>query len=266
VLFTYKLGGILWGENRLEIIKKYLKNDNIDIETLKSLTNEEPKNLLRNLLNIEREYLVYCDIKSTSPEYKIFDNIKNLIMILKDNEEILDFTPYIGKIRKLKINLDILEKKLKEKNLYNSEWEKFIKKIDQDINTIEVEFMSKAQKQYKNNNYEFLSYIIYEIKNKTHLKQVLAMSPHYINTRNEDKKHIVVNLIETFVNELKIHRKNNINSILYIESIIEEFITNPRFRVTKEEREYLKTIILETKNNIEENHGNINRYKQKLVV
>jgi len=93
VLFTYKLGGILWGENRLEIIKKYLKNDNIDIETLKSLTNEEPKNLLRNLLNIEREYLVYCDIKSTSPEYKIFDNIKNLIMILKDNEEILDFTP-----------------------------------------------------------------------------------------------------------------------------------------------------------------------------
>jgi len=252
--------------NRLEVIKKYLKNDNINIETLKTLTNEESvKNILRNLLNVEREYLVYCDIKAKPPIYKVFENIKTLIMAAKDSEEIIDFTMYIGKIRKLKTNLNVLEKKLREKNLYNNEWEIFIRKIEQDIDVIEIEFMSKAQNQYKNNNYEFLSYIIYEIKNKNHLKQILAMSPHYINTKNEEKKHIVVSLIEKFISEIKVNYKNNINSILYFESVIEEFITNPRFRVSDEEKEYLSKIIIETKNYIYVNHGNINRYKQKLV-
>lgn len=252
--------------NRLEVIKKYLKNDNIDIETLKTLTNEENiKNILRNLLNIEREYLVYCDIKNSPPEYKVFDSIKTLIMAAKDSEEIVDFTPYIGKIRKLKTNLKVIEKKLTEKNLHSFEWEEFIKKIEYDINIFEIEFMSKAQDQYKNNNYEFLSYIIYEIKNKTHLKQVLAMSPHYINTKNEDKKHIVIDLIEKFIIEIKVSNKNNINSVLYFESVIEEFITNPRFRVTDEDKEYLTNLIATTKDYIEENHGTINKYSQKLV-
>ncbi len=252
--------------NRLEVIKKYLKNDNIDIETLKTLTNEENiKNILRNLLNIEREYLVYCDIKNSPPEYKVFENIKSLIMAAKDSEEIIDFTPYIGKIRKLKTNLKVIEKKLIEKNLHSLGWEEFIKKIEDDINIFEIEFMSKAQDQYKNNNYEFLSYIIYEIKNKNHLKQVLAMSPHYINTKNEDKKHIVIDLIEKFIGEIKVSNKNNINSVLYFESVIEEFITNPRFRVTDEDKEYLTNLIKTTKDYIEENHATINKYSQKLV-
>ena len=252
--------------NRLEVIKKYLKNDNINIETLKTLTNEESvKNILRNLLNVEREFLIYCDIKSSPPDYKIFKNIKTLILAAKDSEEIVNFTMYIGKIRKLRTNISILEKKLKEKSLYNSEWAKFFLKIEDDIDTIEIEFMSKAQNQYKNNNYEFLSYIIYEIKNKNHLKQVLAMSPHYINTKNDDKKHIVVDLIEKFVEEIKVSQRNNINSILYYESVIEEFLTHPRFRVVDEEKEYLEELINKTKEYIEENHGNINRYKQKLV-
>jgi len=252
--------------NRLEVIKKYLKSDNIDIETLKTITNESTvKNLLRNLINVQREYLVYCDIKSTPPKYKVFENIKTLIMAAKDSEEVIDYTPYIGKVRKLKTNLNVLEKKLTERNLYNSEWENFINKINEDIDIIEIEFMCEAQKQYKNNNYEFLSYIVHEIKNRSHLKQILAMSPHYINTKNEEKKHIVIDLIEKFVEEMKTHNKNNINSILYFESIIEEFITNPRFRITNEEKEYLSRIIENAKKYIEEHHGKINRYNQKIV-
>ena len=183
-------------ENRLEIIKKYLKTDNISLETLKDLTGEqESKNLIKNLLNIEREYLVYCDIKSSPPDYRDFRNIKNLILQAKESEDITCFTSYIGKVRKFKKNLSFLEAQLKEKNLYSSEWKDFIETISNDIELFEIEFVIKTQEQYKNNNYEFLSYIIYEVKNKNHLRQILTMSPHYINTRNNEKKHIVVDLI-----------------------------------------------------------------------
>jgi len=148
-------------ENRLEIIKKYLKTDNISLETLKSLTGEEEaKNLIKNLLNIEREYIVYCDIKTSPPDYRIFNNLKSLILSAKGSEDITNFTVYVGKIRKLRKNLKILENKLIEKKLYSNEWEMFIDKISNDIEIFEVEFMYKAEQQYKNNNYEFLSYII----------------------------------------------------------------------------------------------------------
>ena len=253
-------------ENRLEIIKKYLKTDNISLETLKSLTGEqESKNLIKNLLNIEREYLIYCDLKSTPPKYKIFSNIKNLILMAKESEEITNFTPYIGKVRKFKKNLKFLEDKLIERELYNDDWKEFITQISDDIEYYEMEFMSKAQEQYKNNNYEFLSYIIYEVKNKNHLKQVLALSPHYINTRNDDKKHIVIDLIENFVEEIKKQKKNNINTILYFESIIEEFMENSRFKLTDEERNNVEKIISETREYFNINRNNIKNFKQKEI-
>jgi len=253
-------------ENRLEIIKKYLKTDNISLETLKTLTGEqESKNLIKNLLNIEREYLVYCDIKSSPPKYKIFSNIKNLILMAKESEEITNFTPYIGKVRKFKKNLKFLEDKLIERELYNDDWKEFITQISDDIEYYEMEFMSKAQEQYKNNNYEFLSYIIYEVKSKNHLKQVLALSPHYINTRNDDKKHIVIDLIENFVEEIKKQKKNNINTILYFESIIEEFMENSRFKLTDEERNNVEKIISETREYFNINRNNIKNFKQKEI-
>jgi len=253
-------------ENRLEIIKKYLKTDNISLETLKSLTGEEEaKNLIKNLLNIEREYIVYCDIKTSPPDYRIFNNLKSLILSAKGSEDITNFTVYVGKIRKLRKNLKILENKLIEKKLYSNEWEMFIDKISNDIEIFEVEFMYKAEQQYKNNNYEFLSYIIYEVKNKKHLNQVLSMSPHYINTRDENKKHIVVDLIEKFIMEIKTLQKNNINTILYLESIIEEFMENSRFKLTSEERKHLETLINDTKEYLNNNKGNIKNLKQKEI-
>ena len=253
-------------ENRLEVIKKYLKSDNIDIDILKTLLNEKSsKNILRNLLNIQREYTICCNIRLVPPEYDVFNNLKKLILTIKENEDITDFTSYIGKTRKLRTNIAVLEKGLKEKKLNNKEWEEFIEKLNQDINLIEMEFMMKAQQQYKNNNYEFLSFIIYEVKNKSHLKQILAMSPHYINTRDDNKKHIVIDLVEKFTDEIKINYKKNINYILYFESIIEEFITNSGFRITKEEKKYLEQLITKTKEYIEEKHEKIYTYKQKVT-
>lgn len=253
-------------ENRLEVIKKYLKTDNISLETLKQITGEqESKNLIKNLLNIEREYLIYCDIKITPPDYTVFINIKNLILAAKESEEIINFTAYIGKVRKFKKNLKFLQDKVVEKNLYNDEWETFINKITDDIEQIEVEFIEKTQQQYKNNNYEFLSYIIYEIKNLNHLKYVLTMSPHYINTKDDSKKHIVIGLIEKFITEIKVAQKNNINNILYLESIIEEFMGSSRFKISPEEREYLESIINETKEYLVNNKNLIRNYKQKEI-
>ena len=183
----------------------------------------------------------------------------------KESEEITNFTPYIGKVRKFKKNLKFLEDKLIERELYNDDWKEFITQISDDIEYYEMEFMSKAQEQYKNNNYEFLSYIIYEVKNKNHLKQVLALSPHYINTRNDDKKHIVIDLIENFVEEIKKQKKNNINTILYFESIIEEFMENSRFKLTDEERNNVEKIISETREYFNINRSNIKNFKQKEI-
>ena len=253
-------------ENRLEIVKKYLKTDNISLETLKNLTGEqESKNLIKNLLNIEREYLIYCDIKSGPPDYSDFKNIKNLILQAKESEDITSFTSYIGKVRKFKKNLSFLEAQLKEKSLFNNEWKRFIEIISDDIELFEMEFMVKAQEQYKNNNYEFLSYIIYEVKNKNHLRQILTMSPHYVNTRNNEKKHIVVDLIERFNVEIKSPQKNNINNILYLGTIIEEFMESSRFKLTDEERKYLESIIKETADYLSANKSNIRHCRQKEI-
>ena len=253
-------------ENRLEVIKKYLKTDNISLETLKQITGEqESKNLIKNLLNVEREYLIYCDVKITPPDYRVFRNIKNLILSAKESEEITNFTYYVRKVRKFKKNLKILNDKLIERNLYNDEWKKFIEKVTDDVDKIEIEFMEKTQQQYKNNNYEFLSYIIYEVKNLNHLKQVLTMSPHYINTKDDSKKHIVVDLVETFISEIKVLQKNNINTVLYLESIIEEFMGSSRFKLTEEEREYLENIIIELKEYLVSNKNNIRNFKQKEI-
>lgn len=246
--------------NRLQIIENYLCGKNINLETLKIIINEDSNsNILKNIFNVYSSYINKIEIEKINNSF--LKNIQNFIIEIIKSNDIKGIDYYLGKIRKIK--KAIINKEEKIKTQINNETESHLKEALYNAEIIEKEIIKRIKTEYKDNNFEFLSYIINDIQNKKYLDFILSLYPYYINSKDDDNNHIIVSIIDIFLEEIVISNKNNINKILYYESIIEKFLRSSRFKLQPDEQRKIKQKIKNYIEELEKVKKFIKKYSQK---
>lgn len=114
------------------------------------------------------------------------------------------------------------------------------------LEELEIMLVDKLDTQYQNNHYEFISYLVYEVKSLTYLRQVLAAKPYYVNAKNKEDKPILLELIDKYMNEFRM--KGNSKNLSYYSNAIFIFMNASRFHLSNKDIEEYKKII---KSNLE---------------
>ena len=253
-------------ENRLDIIKEYVKTNLTDIDTLKMLINEENNgNIIRNLANVYSDLIVHPNFSSKPMDYKIFSNLKNLINNCMTDFIDLNYAYFSKKFNTLNKNIDTLKKSLEKKNLLNDEWKNLIKLLKTDVYEMEEYSINKKNDINDDSNYNFMYSIIFDTENKAYLNHVLNKYPHLVNIKSDDNEHMIVEIINKFCELIKRRNDNNFDKIVYYSEIINKFLESPRFRVSNSDRENINSLILETTDTVINTKNGILKKKQKLL-
>lgn len=101
------------------------------------------------------------------------------------------------------------------------------------LQVIETLLVNKLDVQYKNNHYEFISYLVYEIKSLQYIRQTLISKPYYVNAKNESGQHIVLELIDKYINLTKF--KGNSKELSYYANVIFIFVNTNKFHLSLQE-------------------------------
>lgn len=109
------------------------------------------------------------------------------------------------------------------------------------LEEVELMLVDKLDTQYQNNHYEFMSYLVYEVKSLTYLRQVLASKPYYVNAKNKEDKHILLELIDKYMNEFRM--KGHSKTLSYYSNAIFTFMNASRFHLSNKDIEEYKQII-----------------------
>lgn len=135
------------------------------------------------------------------------------------------------------------------------------------LEQIETMLVEKLDVQYQNNHYEFISYLVYEVKSLTYLRQVLSAKPYYVNAKNKEGKHILLELIDKYMNEFRL--KGNSRNLSYYSSAIFTFMNASRFHLSNKDIDEYKEIIQTNLAKLEEEKSSsrtIGFYKELLSI
>jgi hypothetical protein len=213
-----------------------LKTSELDITQLQAiLKTSDVDKIVFYLITSLNEFIKNPDYTSN-----YLDNLK-LTLSKLINKNLVDIK-YGLKI--LDNQSDIIEQaKLEGKNI-------IIDVID-DITDI---FLTKKNKDSKKNNFDFLNTLIFDVKSITYLKQILNLYPYYINSKDKNNRHIVVYLITKLIEE---------ENPIYLDNVINLFITNSKFNLNNEDLIYLTTLL---KEQIKKQDNNVNIYINILNI
>ena len=185
---------------KLEIIKYILEEDTISIKDLKDTTGISKNNdLLRNIFNIYHKCINEYKNISSEPNYKLHHNILYCINDLLNENQYVNYDNFLGKIRKIKKDVDELVKHFKTLDMFNENTKILINDLNHINNSIETLIISKMQESFKDNKYDFLEHIINDIQIKQPVEYILNLYPHYVNAKNEKNEHIIVDIISAYL-------------------------------------------------------------------
>jgi len=187
-------------------------------------TYDYPK-ILSILCSIMKKYLQ--DVL-TEKSTLFAENFKKTFFLVLSNCNQANFGGLLKKIQELE------NRCRKQEGLMQAE-------ILSNLEEIEKKIVEQLDSQYVDNHYDFISYLVYEVKSLTYLRQVLAAKPYYVNAKNEDGKHIIFELIDKYIKEFRI--KGNSKKLSYYSNAIFIFLNASRFHLSKKEIEEYKKII-----------------------
>ena len=190
-----------------------------------------------NLLKIK--VLSYDELMILCDDDIIFVLIKTLYDYINDT----DSMDYIKNLKKTLINL--LSDEYKNINVIIKELNILLHKIyDSDIinksevisniQSINDLFLSVKKIIDSHDQFEFIYSIIFDIKNISYLRQILNLYPYYINLQDKDGNHIFIKLIENLIISC---------DPIYIDSVIHEFISKPKFKLSNKEYIYVSKLL-----------------------
>ncbi len=129
----------------------------------------------------------------------------------------------------------------KEKNRY-----KVLKKLIGKIEVLLLEIKNDFDENYNNNKFELLYYLIFSIKNKIVLKNILKKAPHQLIILEEKNYKLLEEILKKYLEVLEKHTENetfsHLEELLYYEDILDILIEH--------NKEYLNISILQNLLNI----------------
>lgn len=226
-----------------------LEEKALELEELMAiLGTEDPNKILSIICASISLFINEVRILQAVPQNNYLSNLKTTILKVMDNCTNTNIGESLKSLKKIS-------------HRYSKIQESDKIEIERVLDEIEQELLKKLGVRSATNSYDFLSRIIYDIKSLPYLKQVINLYPHYINTRNNEKKHIVLELIDKTLELLESSPNNR--DILYYNSIIVEFMNRPRFHVPNYE---IKQYCLKVEKLIDKLNRKDEHYKKKLGV
>ena len=226
-----------------------LEEKPLEVEELMTIFGTEDSNKILSII-CSSISLFIDEVRTLQaiPENNYLQNLKTTILKVIDNCANTNIGESLKSLKKLS-------------HRYSKIQEADKIEIDQVLGEIERELLKKLGVRYVTNSYDFLSRIIYDIKSLPYLKQTINLYPHYINTKNEQNKHIVLELVDKTLELLE--TAPNSRDILYYNSIIVELMNRPRFHVSNCE---IKQYCLKIEKLIKDLNRKDEHYKKKLGI
>ena len=107
---------------------------------------------------------------------------------------------------------------------------KFLKNLINNIELIQISILYDYIDKYDGPLYQFLDYIIFDLKNISIFKDTLQRFPHLVNYFDENNKKIIVSVIDKYIEEvMNYDKEKGRDDILYYDDVINCIINSPKF-------------------------------------
>ena len=227
-------------QSALKINEKFINN---------KITTDDMVKILFNILDKELDNLTLNSV------HNMHSIIEYLIYILKECDDASkSYITY--KLKKIyeKIDRVLIEKK---NNLSDFE------KDSNDLKSVQekIEFYNDEISNITTKHYNFINFLIEEIKNLEYIEIAISKVPSLVNTKDEDGKPIINSfLMRYFDNVLEEDEYNK----LYYENIISLFLTKDELHLKFNEKEQLIKDIYSFIFKISVSKKNIKKYKNEI--
>ena len=224
------------------------------------ISNYKTNDILKTVLSIYSQYINELKINNILPDYKLHDNILYLFTNLLESNQKIDYQVLLNKVYKIKIKVDELVLNYKKTNQFNEDNKILISDLNTINNELETTLMSKMHEKYNASRYEFIDYVVNNMKNEAFFKFSISRFPHYINSRNNNGEHIIIKIIDEYFN--LITNESPSSEIIYYKSIINIFFNNPKFKINDNEQKIINDKINNLLNNNELDAKNVFRLRE----
>lgn len=110
------------------------------------------------------------------------------------------------------------------------------------VETLNIQLEFDIGQDYEGNDFSFISYIIFDLKNISFLKRALAKVPDFANAVGEDNKSIYYHIASKYLNELEESPQNE-STFHFLEKVIGIIETSPKHNLRSQEVKDLLTRI-----------------------
>ena len=122
--------------------------------------------------------------------------------------------------------------------------------------------MNKIHDNFNKKEYDFLCYSIYDVKSKSFVQYTLNKYPSYVNIKNENNEHIIVDIIKNYFDFIILEDKNNLKDVLYYQDIIDIFFRKQNFSLPNQDKIKIERIINDIANGKEYSSNTMFRIKE----
>ena len=203
---------------KIDRIKNILKTNNLD-----ELNKYNSNTIGNSCMEILAEEIANFNYDK---DIDYLDTLIKLIPIhLKKNKKVLD-----EKLKQIhqQIKTYLVQKPGNiEKTNHNY---KFLKNLINNIELIQISILYDYIDKYDGPLYQFLDYIIFDLKNISIFKDTLQRFPHLVNYFDENNKKIIVSVIDKYIEEvMNYDKEKGRDDILYYDDVINCIINSPKF-------------------------------------
>ena len=236
-------------------LASYVKGNSkkVSNKTITTLANKDADGLVDTLFSlINKELDSIVDTVNTS---KILD-LLDYVYIVMTNQDSVDRGIINRKLLKLdeKIDRIKLENKNKFKNYHN-----ICKSLDKiAIKTDEIRFTSE---ETNSKQYEFINYLIEEIKNMNYLEYTFSKMPSLLNVKDKNNTSLIINVVKKYI---KNTLEDNEEDTLYYSNIIFLMLSEKKFELTNNDKREILELIYVTVDKLSCNKKNSKKNKSKI--
>ena len=220
----------------VELQRLLEEDEDYSLEELSKASDYKPRTLAKKLLIILNTVVREPVLADYSYIVKIFPYISE---ILQKNEhlEFENLVPIINATH------DTLHRRLHDDEdiIHQDEESRTIAK--QCINLIEelkIAGLYDFRNHYYGDKYSLISYLIFEQRNTSFIKEIIKSFPYLVNITDEFHEPLVVNVIDAYLDELysytKYHSLSDVGNILYFDKVLDMILSSPKFSIDYETR------------------------------
>lgn len=228
---------------KVEKIRKIMKEDNLD--DLKKFSNDTIANMFLKILYDDLSSFSYENDEKIDYLYRI---ITMLPSYLNKNPKKYNAEEYLTKIHQMIKTYLIQKPGFIDKTNHNY---KLFKNMINDVELIWMPYLYNYSGEYQGSKYQFINYIIFELKSIPIFKDVLKKFPHLVNYFDKDDKNLILSVADVYINRvLKYTEDKGVDDILYFNQIFTLILKSPKFVFDVIDKQTILKRIEEARNNL----------------